>query len=600
MREAIIFLRRNKLSFIVTALASLFTLILWPLTQRYPFALFIAATLLCAWREGPKGTLLTTALSTVLLTIICAFIPSPDRSSQAWDHGARLAFFVFVGLSGAYLSREWRRAIKSVAHTQAALASTRDALIFTDPGGHVTSLNLPAQLLTGWHPLNAVDQPLGLVFRPRQGATATPIEDFAEQVIGRSNGVDLPADTVLVSSQGKETPIEGAIVPLLNTDHSTAGMMVAFRDVSKQRQAESAARQREEKLRTQMGEALKQSEERFQAFQKIQAQLEQELKDQKFERTNAEAELGLVQEDLQQRMAEATVRHREHAEALSQTQENLEKQFAEAVARQEQAEEGSRKAHEELSTQSQAWNTEREAVEEKLNQLRSELEKQHIDEAAGQGSQNPSLLAELADRKASEEELRQQQERTWTMLEQCREQLAAAEAAAQQHKLQAEFVESLLESCDAGIFAFDRECRFTVWNRAMERITGFERGRVIGNLAFAVFPALEETGESCYFLEALAGRRVQAQSAVLALDGSRALLDQTFAPHQDEASEPLGGLVFVRELPAAAPHENHERPEAETDLPDLPGPLAGMAMAGEGAGYLAGFIKKDGDWLSFN
>ena len=35
--------------------------------------------------------------------------------------------------------------------------------------------------------------------------------------------------------------------------------------------------------------------------------------------------------------------------------------------------------------------------------------------------------------------------------------------------------------------AFDRECRFTAWNRAMECISGLRREDVLGKRAFDVF-----------------------------------------------------------------------------------------------------------------
>src|SRR5438132_147529 len=171
MEKATRLLRQNKLSLIVTALACLFTLILWPLTQRYPFALFIAAVLLTAWQEGPKSAVVTTGLSSFSLIILCYFIPSASGGGSGWEHLANLAIFLFIGMPAAYLSREFRRAHREIDHLQAALASTGDALIFTDDQGRVTSLNVPAQALVGWHPPNAADQPLGLVFRARQGDT---------------------------------------------------------------------------------------------------------------------------------------------------------------------------------------------------------------------------------------------------------------------------------------------------------------------------------------------------------------------------------------------------------------------------------------------
>ncbi|HEU0251922.1 MAG TPA: PAS domain S-box protein, partial [Pyrinomonadaceae bacterium] len=68
------------------------------------------------------------------------------------------------------------------------------------------------------------------------------------------------------------------------------------------------------------------------------------------------------------------------------------------------------------------------------------------------------------------------------------------------------FLKCLLEANVDGIIAFDREFRYTTWNRAMERIAGVKRDEVLGKCAFELFPCLKETGEDKFFYEALAGK----------------------------------------------------------------------------------------------
>src|SRR3954447_26924768 len=71
---------------------------------------------------------------------------------------------------------------------------------------------------------------------------------------------------------------------------------------------------------------------------------------------------------------------------------------------------------------------------------------------------------------------------------------------------------SLIEASVDGILAFDRECRYVAWNRAMESISGVTREEVLGKRAFDVFPFLKETGESKCLLEALEGRAVVVEN----------------------------------------------------------------------------------------
>src|SRR4051812_8023345 len=68
----------------------------------------------------------------------------------------------------------------------------------------------------------------------------------------------------------------------------------------------------------------------------------------------------------------------------------------------------------------------------------------------------------------------------------------------QQHLL----LQYMVDSSVDGILAFDTECRYTAWNRAMEKISGLKREQVIGRFAFEVFPFLKQTGEDKFFYEA--------------------------------------------------------------------------------------------------
>jgi PAS domain S-box-containing protein len=76
------------------------------------------------------------------------------------------------------------------------------------------------------------------------------------------------------------------------------------------------------------------------------------------------------------------------------------------------------------------------------------------------------------------------------------------------------FVEMLINSSVDGILAFDRECRYTVWNPAMEQLSGVSEEEALGHCAFDVFPFLRETGEDQYFYKALEGESVTATDRV--------------------------------------------------------------------------------------
>ena len=112
------------------------------------------------------------------------------------------------------------------------------------------------------------------------------------------------------------------------------------------------------------------------------------------------------------------------------------------------------------------------------------------------------------------------------------------------------FLKCLLEANVDGIIAFDREFRYTTWNRAMERISGVKREDVLGKCAFEMFPCLKTTGEDQYYLEALAGRSVVAENRpyTIAQSGRSGYFDGYYSPRHDEKGEVIGGVAIIRDV----------------------------------------------------
>ena len=112
------------------------------------------------------------------------------------------------------------------------------------------------------------------------------------------------------------------------------------------------------------------------------------------------------------------------------------------------------------------------------------------------------------------------------------------------------FLKCLLEANVDGIIAFDREYRYTTWNRAMERISGVKREEVLGKCALEVFPCLKETGEDKFYSEALAGKSVVAENRAFTVGetGRRSFFDGYYSPRHDENGEVIGGVAIIRDL----------------------------------------------------
>jgi PAS domain S-box-containing protein len=111
-------------------------------------------------------------------------------------------------------------------------------------------------------------------------------------------------------------------------------------------------------------------------------------------------------------------------------------------------------------------------------------------------------------------------------------------------------VEMLINSSVDGIIAFDHQCRYTLWNPAMEQLSGVSRAEVLGRCAFEVFPFLKETGEDQYFHDALAGKSVTAIDRVFTIPqtGHKGYFEGRYSPLHDEDGKIVGGLGIIRDI----------------------------------------------------
>lgn len=112
------------------------------------------------------------------------------------------------------------------------------------------------------------------------------------------------------------------------------------------------------------------------------------------------------------------------------------------------------------------------------------------------------------------------------------------------------FLTQLLDASVDGIFAFDRDCRYTAWNKGMERIAGLNRDDVLGKCAFDLFPFLKETGEDRCFYAALAGNTATSADRFYAVPatGRTGLFEGEYAPLRDEHGNVLGGTAVIRDI----------------------------------------------------
>ena len=113
-----------------------------------------------------------------------------------------------------------------------------------------------------------------------------------------------------------------------------------------------------------------------------------------------------------------------------------------------------------------------------------------------------------------------------------------------------EFSENLIKCSVDGILAYDHECRYTLWNEGMERISGVSKEKVLGHKAFEVFPFLKDTGEDQFMLDPISGETVYAKERryVIPETGKQGFFESNYSPLFDEKGDVIGGLGIIREI----------------------------------------------------
>jgi diguanylate cyclase (GGDEF)-like protein/PAS domain S-box-containing protein len=110
--------------------------------------------------------------------------------------------------------------------------------------------------------------------------------------------------------------------------------------------------------------------------------------------------------------------------------------------------------------------------------------------------------------------------------------------------------ERVINSSVDGILAFDRNLRYTVWNPGMERITGIDRTKTLGQSVFESVPFFKETGEDQFLSEALSGKTIMVKERpyIIAETGRQGFFEGYFSPLRNEAGVIIGGLAIIRDV----------------------------------------------------
>lgn len=129
----------------------------------------------------------------------------------------------------------------------------------------------------------------------------------------------------------------------------------------------------------------------------------------------------------------------------------------------------------------------------------------------------------------------------------------------------AELLRAVVADHPDGILAVDRELRYTVWNRAMERISGIPTERVLGRPGGEVFPFLRDRGEDALLEAALRGETIHAPEREFRVPetGRRGFYEARYAPLRSESGSVVGAMVSVRDISERKRVESADREASE-------------------------------------
>lgn len=129
------------------------------------------------------------------------------------------------------------------------MRSIGDGVISTDNEGRVLSVNQTAEKLTGWPETEALGRDLQEVFRIVNEETRQPCENPVQRVIQHGQVVGLANHTVLIGRDGTERVLADSAAPIRSEAGEIVGVVLVFKDVTEQAQAERALQESEARYR---------------------------------------------------------------------------------------------------------------------------------------------------------------------------------------------------------------------------------------------------------------------------------------------------------------------------------------------------------------
>ncbi|HKM94260.1 MAG TPA: PAS domain S-box protein [Prolixibacteraceae bacterium] len=132
------------------------------------------------------------------------------------------------------------------------LYSIGDGVITTDSHSKITYLNQVAETLTGWTEKDAIGLDIEKVFHIISEENLQKVESLVKKVIEQGEIVGLANHTLLISKDGNHIPIADSGAPIFDKDGTITGVVLVFRDQTKEREHNQIIEEQRRRLFTLM------------------------------------------------------------------------------------------------------------------------------------------------------------------------------------------------------------------------------------------------------------------------------------------------------------------------------------------------------------
>lgn len=181
-----------------------------------------------------------------------AAVSSSTRSLMRTLYLATTLAITGLVLLALYILREMDQREKHAAEIRqreewfrVTLASIGDAVIATDERGAVIFVNPIAEELTGIKLRHAQGQPIQKIFPIFNEQTRNPVDNPVAKVLEQGRVMGLANHTILQHIDGHMIPIEDSAAPIFDDARKLRGVVMVFRDVTGEKQAQEVLRKAE-------------------------------------------------------------------------------------------------------------------------------------------------------------------------------------------------------------------------------------------------------------------------------------------------------------------------------------------------------------------